>query len=68
MKLFMNYVLSLIISDMPPRMSLMIGDKEIENKQTMNVLVVIFDSKLKWSHQINQAISKANKAKFASHT
>ena len=68
MKLFMNYVLSLIISDMPPRMSLMIGDKEIENKQTMNVLVVIFDSKLKWSQQISQAISKAIKAKFATRT
>ena len=36
----------------------------ITSKKYMNVLGVIFDSKLNWQIQTNHAIAKAKKAKF----
>ena len=39
--------------------------QDITSKQTINILGVIFDATLKWSYQANQAITKANRSKFA---
>ena len=45
-----------------PLIRVMIGGRAVTSKKSMNVLGVIFDSKLTWSLHIAQAISKANKA------
>ena len=42
-----------------------INGSQIRNKLTINVLGVIFDSKLQWVPQIENVIAKSNKAKHA---
>ena len=37
----------------------------VQSKTTMNVLGVIFDSKLQWGPQVSQAVTKANRALYA---
>jgi hypothetical protein len=51
-------------TDLAP-VSLSINGFEIRSKNTINVLGVIFDSKLKWHSHIENAIKKSNKAKYA---
>ena len=41
---------------------LMINGQSIRSKKTINVLGVLFDSKLQWSNQVSQAINKSKKA------
>ena len=48
-----------------PRFKIKIFNSEIESKNTMNVLGVIFDSKLQWSAQVSHTILKANRALHA---
>ena len=43
------------------KFSLTIDDKVIESKKEINVLGVLFDSKLNWSSQVTNSILKANK-------
>ena len=45
--------------------TLTINNFQIKSKTQINVLGVIFDTKLKWNAQIENAIKKANKAKYA---
>ena len=47
------------------KITLHINNSPIESKEAMNVLGVTFDSKLKWSKHINNAIQKARKALHA---
>lgn len=42
--------------------SITLGDQIITSVNTMKVLGVLFDSKLQWSHQVENAIKKAKKA------
>ena len=39
-----------------------IGDSILQTKNEINVLGVLFDSKLKWSNHVSKVITKANKA------
>ena len=41
--------------------NLIINGIEIRSKPTINVLGVLFDSKLNWSHQVAQTIKKAKR-------
>ena len=45
--------------------TLNINNFEIKSKTTINVLGVIFDSKLQWQHQVENVIKKSNKARYA---
>ena len=45
--------------------TLTINTFQIKSKTQINVLGVIFDTKLKWHAQVENAIKKANKAKYA---
>ena len=45
--------------------TLTINNFEIKNKTTVNILGVIFDSKLQWQVQVENVIKKSNKAKYA---
>ena len=45
--------------------TLTINTFEIKSKNQINVLGVIFDTKLKWHSQVENVIKKANKAKYA---
>ena len=51
-------------NDLPP-ITLTINNFEITSKVTINVLGVMFDSKLQWKAQVENAIKKSNKAKYA---
>ena len=51
-------------NDLPP-ITLTINNFEIISKATINVLGVMFDSKLQWKAQIENVIKKSNKAKYA---
>ena len=48
-----------------PNITLTINNFEITSKKTINVLGVIFDSKLQWHAQVENAIKKSDKAKYA---
>ena len=48
-----------------PSVNIRIDNVLIKSKKSMNVLGVIFDSKLTWNDQIAHCISKAKKALFA---
>ena len=48
-----------------PTVSLTINNKQIRSKNSIIVLGVIFDSRLQWSMQIAQTISKSKKALHA---
>ena len=41
---------------------IVINGKIITSKKTINVLGVVFDSKLQWSNQVSQAINKSKRA------
>ena len=45
-----------------PTVTLTLNGKLLRTKKTINVLGVIFDSKMQWSNQVAQAISKSKKA------
>ena len=45
-----------------PRISINLFNSVIRSKNTMNVLGVIFDSKLQWSAQVSNSIMKANRS------
>ena len=45
--------------------SVTINTFKIKSKNQINVLGVIFDTKLKWHSQVENVIKKANKAKYA---
>ena len=45
-----------------PTVTLTLNGKLLRTKKTINVLGVIFDSKMQWSNQVSQAISKSKKA------
>ena len=45
-----------------PTVTLTLNGKLLRTKKTINVLGVIFDSKMQWSSQVSQAISKSKKA------
>ena len=45
-----------------PRISINLFNSVIRSKNTMNVLGVIFDSKLQWSAQVSNTIMKANRS------
>ena len=47
------------------QINLVINGNIINSKPTMNVLGIIFDSKLQWGPQVENAILKSNKAKHA---
>ena len=51
-------------NDLAP-ITLTINNFEILSKATINVLGVMFDSKLQWKAQIENVIKKSNKAKYA---
>jgi hypothetical protein len=38
-----------------------LGDAQIKSKQELNVLVVIFDSRLQWSNHVNSVLIKPTK-------
>ena len=40
----------------------LINGKQLRTKKTINVLGVLFDSKMQWSNQVSQAISKSKRA------
>ena len=44
------------------QMTIKVGHQDIQTRSEMNVLGVVFDSKLKWGPQVANAISKSNKA------
>ena len=44
------------------KITIQLQDQTIQSKKSMNVLGVIFDSKLTWSEQTSNAILKSNKA------
>ena len=48
-----------------PRLKIKIFNSEIKSQVTMNILGVLFDSKLQWSAQVANTISKANRALHA---
>ena len=48
-----------------PRIKVKLFDTVIKSQNSMNVLGVIFDSKLQWSAQVSNAILKANRALYA---
>ena len=48
-----------------PKITITIENVRIESKKEMNVLGVIFDSKLNWGPQVASAICKARKALYA---
>ena len=48
-----------------PLITIKLQGQNVVSKKSMNVLVVIFNTKLTWSLHIAQAISKANKSLFA---
>ena len=41
---------------------IVINDQRIKSKKTINVLGVLFDSKLQWTNQVSQAIHKSKRA------
>jgi hypothetical protein len=41
---------------------IMINEKRIRSKKTINVLGLLFDSKLQWTDQVSQAINKSKRA------
>ena len=45
-----------------PTVELTLNGKLVKSKKTINVLGVVFDSKMLWSNQISQAINKSKKA------
>ena len=45
-----------------PTVNISINGKRISSKKTINVLGVVFDSKLQWSNQISQAINNSKRA------
>ena len=47
------------------KITLTINTFEIKSKNQINVLGVIFDTKLKWHTQVENVINKANNAKYA---
>ena len=47
--------------DHPP-VVIRINDKQIKSKKTINVLGVLFDSKLQWNEQVSQTITKSKRA------
>ena len=49
----------------PPQITISLQGAQVISKKSMNVLGVTFDSKLNWSIQVANSISKANKALFA---
>ena len=49
----------------PTNIEIILNDVTVKSKQTMNVLGVLFDSTLSWTHQISQTITKAKKALHA---
>ena len=51
-------------NDTPP-ITITINNFELSINKTINVLGVIFDSKLQWHAQVENAIKKSNKAKYA---
>ena len=48
-----------------PRIKIKLFSTVIKSQNSMNVLGVIFDSKLQWSAQVSNAILKANRALYA---
>ena len=56
--------MSLIQNDQP-LIELRINNERIRSKGAMNVLGVLFDSKLQWAEQVAQSIKKAKKALYA---
>ena len=48
-----------------PSLKIKLFNSEIRSQNTMNVLGVLFDSKLQWSAQVSNAILKANRALHA---
>ena len=48
-----------------PSISVRVMNELVTSKKTMNVLGVIFDSKLTWDSHISSAIAKAKKSLFA---
>ena len=48
-----------------PKITISIQNTRVESKKEMNVLGVIFDSKLNWGPQVANSICKARKALFA---
>ena len=49
----------------PQKISIVLQGQTISSKPTMNVLGVIFDSKLNWNAQVSNAIMKANRSLYA---
>ena len=57
--------LCLFYRTMPPMITLQIGNQTVSTTTFMNVLGVTFDATMKWSHQVELVLKKANSAKFA---
>ena len=49
----------------PPIIEVRVWNSRVKSKKSMNVLGVMFDSKLNWNHHISMCINKAKKALFA---
>ena len=49
----------------PPTVEIRVCNSMVKSKKSINVLGVMFDSKLNWNHQISLTISKAKKALYA---
>ena len=51
-------------NDKPP-ITIQISNSQVTSKKQINVLGVLFDSKLNWNSHVSQSIAKAKKALFA---
>ena len=62
-KLFKNNAID--FTCLQPKISIVLQNIRIESKKSMNVLGVIFDSKLNWSEHVANTICKAKKSLYA---